>query len=207
MKFISLGNDCFSAAILKLFKLRDCSYMFDWSITNVNNIINILNNYSFNNCDELINNSLINFVHHSDLSYRKRCIERSFNMLKNTEEKVFVLTLKENFYKEQIIKLVEVLREKTNNFKLIIIDIISCSTNGLEKVENMSDQFEYWRLETTESTPFPSGTNEGIIKYKIFYKIFERYLNESLDNILSDENIQKEVSIYPIISTEAWNNL
>lgn len=209
MKFISLGNNCFSAAILKLYNLRDCSFMFDWSLTTVDKVINILNNYSIDNCDELIENKLVEFVHHSDLSYRKRCIERFFNVLASNEEKVFLLTLFDDFDKEQIIYLTKMLREKTTNFKLICIDLVynkEFETHELE-LENMSEYFEYWSLKTNLMAAYPSGTREGILKYKIFYKIFKKYLNLSLDDIFSNENIEKEVKIYPLIGQEKWNLL
>ena len=60
--------------------------MFDWSCTNVDNVITIMKNYSIKNYQKLINNpmenegdtsyGLLTFVHHNDISYRERTIKR-----------------------------------------------------------------------------------------------------------------------------------
>jgi hypothetical protein len=207
MKFISLGTNCFSAAILKIYGLRDCSYMFDWSLSSVDSILNILNNYSID-YNLLINNSpLINFVHHTDLSYRKRAIERFFSILESNNEKVFLLSTKENIDKEKINELINILKKKTSNFKLIYIYIIPSIDNKLYNIENYLELVDYWCLETSHSTPYPSDISEGILKYKIFYEILKEYLDKSLDEIFTTENVEQEVSLYPIISQEQWNKL
>ena len=109
MIFISLGVNCFTATALKLYNLKKCSYMFDWSCTNVDNIISILKNYNIENYQKLINNpwiengvtsyGLLTFVHHKDISYRERVIKRFFNVLDSHENKVFIITFK---FKENI---------------------------------------------------------------------------------------------------------
>jgi hypothetical protein len=208
MKFISLGTNCFSAAILKIYGLRDCSYMFDWSETTIDSILDILNNYSIDYNNALIDKStLINFIHHTDLSYRKRAIERFFSILKSNEEKVFLLSTKENIEKEKINEIVNILKKKTSNFKIIYIYIIPSINNKLYNIENYLNLVDYWCLETPYSTPYPSGISEGILKYKIFYEILKEYLDKSIDEIFTTENIETEISIYPIISQEQWNNL
>jgi len=208
MKFISLGTNCFSAAILKIYGLRDCSYMFDWSLSSVDSILNILNNYSIDYNNALIDKStLINFVHHIDLSYRKRAIERFFSILESNVEKVFLLSTKENIDKEKINEIVNILKKKTSNFKLIYIYIIPSIDNKLYNIENYLDSVDYWCLETSHSTPYPSDISEGILKYKIFYEILKEYLDKSLDEIFTTENVEQEVSLYPIISQEQWNKL
>ena len=115
--------------------------------------LNILNNYSID-YNLLINNStLINFVHHTDLSYRKRAIERFFSILESNVEKVFILSTKENIDKEKINEIVNILKKKTSNFKLIYIYIIPSIDNKLYNIENYLELVDYWCLKTSYSTP------------------------------------------------------
>lgn len=207
MKFISLGTNCFSAAILKIYGLKDCSYMFDWSISSVDSILNILNINSIDTNSLIDNSPLINFIHHTDLSYRKRAIDRFFSMLESNDEKVFLLSTKENIDKEKINELINILKKKTSNFKLIYIYIIPSIDNNLYNIENYLELVDYWCLETSYSTPYPSGTLDGIVQYKIFYNMLKEYLDKPLDEIFTTENVEQEVSLYPIISQEQWNNL
>ena len=105
-KIISLGSDCFTAAILKTYKLRKETYMFDWALSDLDNVIKILNNYTIKNCHELIEKKeLINFVHHKNREQRKRAIERFFFILNDNVNKLFIIVEEKKNNDNNIIKI------------------------------------------------------------------------------------------------------
>ena len=216
MIFISLGVNCFTASALKLYNLKKCSYMFDWSCTNVDNVITIMKNYNIENYQKLINNpwkmkgdtsyGLLTFVHHNDISYRERTIKRFFNVLDSDDNKVFIITVQQgswwgkgNKYDiEKIKEIYNLLERKTKNFKLICINVfdnLKEDIHTLNYIEN-NEFFELWEMRTKYSTPWVLPEKE---KYNIFSNFFKKYTElNNLDNL-------KDVKTPQTVSE--WNNL
>ena len=106
-KYISIGLNCLSAAILKVYDLRIDSSMFDWSIST----LEILINYLENDLDYGIKNvSLLKFSHHNDMNYKIRTIKRFFDIFKS-KEIIFLLSTQINFDIIIINKLISVIKK------------------------------------------------------------------------------------------------
>lgn len=196
-KFISLGSNCFSAGLLKTYKLRTESYMFDWSISSVNNVIDILKNYNKYNCNKLIqNNNLINFYHHNNLEQRKRAIDRFFNIInKDNINKIFII-IEENNNNDNCIKnLIQCLVNKINNFiKLIHIQY---KKNNEHKIETVliSNNYDKFILYTPFSCPYSLKNEDCLNKYKIFENIIKKYKYDiDINDIFNKQNILEQIN-------------
>jgi hypothetical protein len=187
--FISLGLNCFSAAIIKIYALKDFSTMFDWSINTLDNLINYLENdqdYALNNL------SLLTFPHHNDINYKIRATKRLFDILKNNNNKIiFILSTDINFNLDKIYKLIELLKIKHNNFKLVHIAILNLNKNKLELINEINN-YDYYILNTSYKTPYSMYDLNDINKYKIFAPLILKYkTNININKIFNDDVLKK----------------
>ena len=217
MKYISLGINCFSSHMLKVYGLRNESLMFDWASVTIDKLIKILNKYSIDNYKDLFindtgrwiygnrypkeRNKLITWLHHSDQKYRERVTERFFNRIANNEEKCFIIT-RDNAKRRapftrngwgdrnDILCLINILKKITSNFKVILIDVIHTNNNSLENILDHKhlDYYDYYILETSYSTPF----SVDLSRYKIFESLIKKYEpNLDINKIFSEDNLKK----------------
>ena len=193
-KIISLGSDCFTAAILKTYKLRKETYMFDWALSDVDNVIKILNNYTIKNCNELIEKKeLINFVHHKNREQRKRAIERFFSILNDNINKLFIIVERKKNNGDDIIKLINILSKITNFSKLIHIQYERNSEHKLELVSS-NINYEKYILYTPFRCPYSVHNIKGIKQYMIFENLIKKYnKNINMDKLFNIENIKKGI--------------
>lgn len=192
--FLSLGENCLSAFILKHFKLRENSYLFDWASCERFDICpDILNNslehHIFNN---IINNDNINtlvqfpfgegdrrkiiYVHHPDKEYQKRVSQRFFDVINSNKKVLFLYSYGRNnlhVSDEDFDKLINTIKINYSNleFKLLIIHYIGEGTEfNLIKKTSLITKYEY---KTT--TPPPWHSNE-MDKLEVFKEILSEYI-------------------------------
>uniref|UniRef100_A0A6C0IIS9 Papain-like cysteine peptidase n=1 Tax=viral metagenome TaxID=1070528 RepID=A0A6C0IIS9_9ZZZZ len=143
MKYISIGPNCHSAGCLKLLKLKESSYPFDWMLSDIkividcieDNFVKFLNteNYYTKTDDKKIYHKYYNnliFVHRdptteNDYSYTLRCVERWNNLQYCNDEICFLYTTyRNNINIEQINILHGLLIQKFSNIRILIFNYI-----------------------------------------------------------------------------------
>ena len=163
ISFISLGPNCHTAGVLKELNYKNCSYPFDWILSNLEIVIyNISNDfidfmdrnnyiYTSNNKITLKNTNIKYlenmFVHKNpiinkeDFDYYLRCISRFKNLKSTDDYKLFVYTSYSNQYLNNNFKNnISLLKNTLNNwtdkkFYILIINYI--------KVNNINEQHIY----------------------------------------------------------------
>lgn len=142
----SLGTLCHTASWLKQFKIKKCSFPFDWIFSDPvmvndcikNNFVKFLdrnlhikNTKKLNKSGHKIYGSNI-FNHHNILEdehfkYYVRCVKRFSDLLIKKENKLFILLFTNKNheitkkFKRRINNLYKTLQENTNNFNLLIV--------------------------------------------------------------------------------------
>jgi hypothetical protein len=150
--YVSLGPNCHTAGILQELKYKNCSYPFDWVLSNLEIVThNISNDFNdFINRDNFIyttNNKItlkhtnINylgnmFVHKNpienieDFNYYLRCVER-FNKLKENNNRILLFYSSYNnecmsdTFITDVNKLLYVLNKSYTNFYLLIFNYVN----------------------------------------------------------------------------------
>ena len=199
----SLGNLCHSAYLLKNNKLKKCSYPFDWIFSNVDIIIDCLNNnFNFflkkeylidhsnfpndkNKCGHKLYHKNM-FYHHNprldeNYKYYKRCINRFNNLLKNDNNKLFLIINVNNKnklnlnIKEKLKKLNNTLSKYTKNYRILYIHHII--SNNLDHDFYIEDNIDYIQLYTNNKSNGTKFIDENANTYlkDILFKHYKFY--------------------------------
>jgi hypothetical protein len=187
---LSLGENCLGAFILKLFNLRNQSYLFDWAscerfdilldILNndlnhhiynnitTNNVVNTLQNFAFSEGDR----SKIIYIHHHSKDYQLRVAERFFDAINSNKKILFLYTYgrnNHNISNNDFDNLILIIKNKypSLNFKLMILHYVG-KGNEFKLVRNTETIIKY---EYKTETPPPWSTEE-IDKCEIFRDLF-----------------------------------
>jgi hypothetical protein len=159
----SLGTLCHSAQITKNNKLRLCSYPFDWIFSNLNNVIDCIEDdfkifldksyyidNNPNNCSHRKYGAHM-FNHHNPLTnqehynYYVRGVNRFRNLLEKPEQKIFMILfdnrqhIDENL-KQNILEFNNKLKNYTINYTLLIIfNLVNKPNNyhNFTKIDNI----------------------------------------------------------------------
>ena len=149
--YISIGSYCVVANILKMYNLKDASYPFDWIFSNLNMVIDCLeNNFkSFLDKTNYIDNSNIIehkkygqiYNHHNpflekDYLYYTRCVQRLNEKINSDNKCIFVffqnsVLLKE--HKQLLSNIAKILKEKNTSNEVCCFEIENCK--NLDQVE------------------------------------------------------------------------
>ena len=175
----SLGTLCHTSQLLKINKIKKCSYPFDWIFSNCDIIIHCLeDNFNifldksyyidisnticghsyyekqmFNHFNPLINENHYN--------YYVRCVDRFKLLLQNKESKLFIIMFLnrdnfETYYKDNIINFNNTFSKYTTNYRLLAIyNIHKKQTNHhiFTHIDNI-DILELHTLSTSIGTTF-----------------------------------------------------
>jgi hypothetical protein len=163
MIIVSLGPNCHTAGFLKELQYKNCSYPFDWILSNLNIVTyNISNNFNdFINRDNYIyttnkkitlKSKHINylndtFVHKNpienieDFNYYLRCIERFKKLKENNKSILFCYTSYNNecicdAFITDLHKLLYVLNKSYTNFYLLIFNFVTVENINQENTFN-----------------------------------------------------------------------
>jgi hypothetical protein len=171
---VSFGTLCVTSFLIKKSGMKKCSYPFDWifsSPTIINDCIDTdfklfldreqyidhpsgkdkCGHKTYNTC--MFNHIDVRITENYD--YLTRCVERFRNLLKNNNNKLFILTyvrFKEKLdkkYKDEIFKLNKILDKNTTNYHILVIN---CLQTGKQNTEiTKEDNITYIEMETISS--------------------------------------------------------
>ena len=155
MKYISIGPNCHSSGSLKLLKFKECSYPFDWIISDIkividcleDNFVKFLNteNYYTKTDDKKIYHKYYNnlmFVHRdptteNDYLYTLRSVDRWNNLQYCNDEICFLYTTYgNNINIEQINILHGLLIQKFSNIRIVI-----CNYNKVDTIDQIKHEY------------------------------------------------------------------
>jgi hypothetical protein len=189
--FLSCGENCLRAFILKYLNLRDNSYLFDWAscekfkilpeilsntlehhiennIINNNNVENIhLYNFGEGEREKII------YIHHPDKEYQKRVSKRFFDAIHSSKKICFLYTYgRNNLYvsDEEFDSLINIIIEKYPNldFRLFILKY-----NGEGCEMNLVRETSYIKKYEYKTTTRPPWISEEIYKCEAFREVIK----------------------------------
>jgi hypothetical protein len=146
---ISIGENCHSAAILAVNKLRYNSYIFDWAISTLDCVINVINIGLDEYINTIKNKSLsIKYPHHDDDAYKIRIAQRFFDLLlKDNIEIVFVYTTSNFIQYNKIQLFISTIQNKYPNliFNLLLLKFNGIGEQSLNLIDNnnLYTSYEY----------------------------------------------------------------
>lgn len=198
----SLGDRCCSAYWIKQMKLKKCSYPFDWIFSNIDMIIDCINNnfniflnrklhlpgkdeYSSNhkiyigpwkNADIFNHHNILNDTHYN---YFVRCVDRFKKLLEKDNNKLFIISFinkKNNIsceLKNKIMKLYDILLKNTNNFDLLVVyHMLGNKFNT--NIENINTKIKIFNVTTTALSNgcYIQDKNENRMYNNLIFKLY-----------------------------------
>jgi len=209
----SLGTLCHSSYFIKQSNLKMASYPFDWIYSNINIIIDCIENNFEKFLDKKYYKNVKNSSACSHLKYKKsmfnhynplineyyeyyiRCVNRFRELLLNTNNKLFlIININQNNNNNiendtlNIYKLDEILNKHTTNYKIIYINHFSNRKPRYE-IKNLNNNIDLINLSTkskSDGIKFINDTDNKFLQKIIFdnYK-FNLYQINNNDNIIS----------------------
>ncbi len=188
---ISIGTSCFTANWLRRQNLRRSAYPFDWTFSHPQMIINCLHTQFTNylnpiyyqettnnqNCRHTLYDTTVpifavfnppTFFHHNPLKlqdhqYLQRCVNRFVNILKTSDNKLFLMTFvnqKQHLDSNQIQSLLDLkitLDSQTSNAFVVIINCLYLpQSSHVDRIQFLADKLVMIDLVTSEIV---GGTN------------------------------------------------
>jgi|APGre2960657444_1045066.scaffolds.fasta_scaffold03891_7 hypothetical protein len=192
--YLSLGENCLGAFILKHFNLRKCSYLFDWASCEQFKILpdilsndlehhvlhNIINNDNINTLEKYPfgegDRSKIIYIHHPDKEYQKRVSNRFFNELHTSQNVLFLYTYGRNNLSindtnfDNLVNIIQT-RYPNINFKLLILHYTGQGSEfNLVRKTKIITKYEY------KTTTMPPWISIEIDKCEVFRQVMEEFI-------------------------------
>ena len=207
----SIGISCHSAFLLKRNNLKKCSYPFDWIYSNLEVVIDSLNDNfkKFLDKDNFIDHSSGNTLqcghklyspvmfNHSNprdesvYQYYERCITRFNNLLNKKDKKLFIMVIINVDYNDienSLKNFNENLKIRTNNYRILCINNKCNQFENDYKIEQIDNNIDLMQLYTKSKSTGVEFTDENdniyldtILQSYYNFNILDENYNDNFD--------------------------